>query len=118
MSLAVEPTRFAFVAFAGRSGLAELHSRQLWSGRRPIAGWKRNVPKFRCSLPELDSHFCRTHQLFSSEYYAAFQLFPTERVLQNKSLISDHFGVETDQRTMGADHERPCPFGKGQAQFF
>ena len=117
MSLTAEPTHFAFAAFAGRSGLAEIHSRQLGSGGRPITGWKRDVPEFRCSQLELDPHFCWTHLLFSSEYDAAFLLFPTERVLQNESLISDYFGVQTDQRTMGADHQRPCPFGKGLAKF-
>src|ERR1700739_3078047 len=101
----------------GSGQLPGIQSGRLWSGWRPITGWKRNVPKVRCRLPELDSHFCRTRKLLLSEHDAAFLLFPTERVLQNELLISDYFGVQTDQCAMGTDHQGAGPFGKGQAQF-
>ena len=99
----------------------ETNSRRLFknkgSGWRPIDRWKRDVPKARCRLPELDSHLCRTHQLLLGEYDTAFPLFPTERVLQNESLISRYFCCQTDQCAMGADHQRTGPFGKRQTQF-
>lgn len=75
------------------------------------------MPKVRCRLAELDSHFCRTHGLLLGEYDTAFLLFPTERVLQNESLISRDFCCQTDQCAMGADYQRTGPFGKGLTQF-
>jgi hypothetical protein len=71
------------------------------------------VPKVRCRLPELNSNFCRTDRILPSEHDTAFLLFPTKRMLQNEPLISRHFGRQTDQRAMSADHQRMGPFGKG-----
>jgi hypothetical protein len=75
------------------------------------------VPKARCALPELYSHLCRTHRHVLGEYDTAFLFFPIERVLQNERLISRHFGCQTDQSAMGADHQSTGPFGKGLTQF-
>ena len=79
----------------------------------PITGRKRDVPKVRCGLPELDSHFCRTSHILPGEYDAAFLFFPTDRVLQDEPLISHHFSRQTDQCAVGANHQGMSAFGKG-----
>ena len=68
-------------------------------------------------MPELDSHLSRTHLLRLSEYDTAFLLFSSERILQKERLINRHFGRQTDQCAMGADHQRTGPFGKSETQF-
>lgn len=74
------------------------------------------MPEVRRSLTELDANFCCANNIFSGEHNTAFLLLAAQRVLQNETLISRHFGHQIYQCAMGTDHQRMGPLRKGSTQ--
>ncbi len=85
-------------------------------GMLPITWRKRDAPKLRRGLPELDSNFGPAARLSLNKYHAARLFFAGNRVLQNECLIRRDFSSQADQCAVRANRQRMRAFKKVAAR--
>ena len=76
-------------------------------------GWRvRNAPEARSGVCELHGNFSRPHQILLHVDHPTLLLFPAGNILHEQPLLRRYQARQRHKRTVRADIQRLCPFGK------